>query len=104
MTEASTANEASNDVMERTKEEFGDAEKGYTVKVETEDSVDAFEERTVGTVFHKEESSSSSSCGVQGQDMGKIKDIKVKIPKMKISKKLSVNTKENPFSCYIKVL
>ena len=101
MTEASTANEASND-LERTKEEFGDAEMGDAVKVETEDPVDAFEERTVGTVFHKGESSSSSSCGVHDQDMGKIKDVKVKIPKLKISKKLSVNTKANPFSCDIK--
>ena len=95
MTEA--ANEASNGVTERIKEEFEEA-----VKVETEDTVDAFEEITFGNVFHNGGASLSPSCRVLGQDMGKIKDIKRKIPKMKISKKLSVNTKANPFSCDIK--
>ena len=83
------------------KEELEGADMGDSVKVETEDTVDAFEDVTLGKVFHNGESSLSSSCVTHCQDMGMIKDVQVKIPKLKTGKKVSVHKKETPFSCDI---
>ena len=63
------------------------------VKDETEDVVEAFEVIADGQAFHVE-SSLSTSCKVNWQDIGKIKDVQVKIPKLKIGEKLSLFTRK----------
>ena len=95
------ANEARNDATERMTEELEAADVGNSVKVETEDIVEAFEEVTVGNVFHNVESSKSFISTALWQNKEKVKDVQVKIPKLKIGKKRSVDntTKEKRFSC-----
>ena len=71
------------------------------IKEEAEDVVEAMEGITVGEVFHVVESSLDTICN--WQDVGKInKDAQVKIPKLKMGKKLSLNIKEGIFVCYVK--
>ena len=61
----------------------------------TEDMVEAFEGITVGKAFHDVESSLSTSCKVHWQDRGEIKDVQVKISKLKMGEENSLHIKED---------
>jgi len=88
--EAADTHEESSDVQVSVKQEleFADIGDPLIIKEETEDGVDEFEGITVGKAFHQVESSLSTSCKENWQNMGKInKDVQVKIPKLKMGQK-----------------
>jgi len=100
--EAATAHRADSDVHEGVREDLESAEEDDATKIKEnseEDVVEAFEGVTVGKAFHNVESSLSSSCKIHWQDVWKIKDVEVKISKLKMGEKLSLQPKEKIVAC-----
>jgi len=100
--EAATAHRADGDVHEGVREDLESAEEDDATKIKEnseEDVVEAFEGVTVGKAFHNVESSLSSSCKIHWQDVWKIKDVEVKICKLKMGEKLSLQPKEKIVAC-----
>jgi len=81
-------------------ENSGDIDDPLDIKEETEDVVEALEGITVGEAFHVE-SCLNTICS--RLNMGKInKEVQVKIPKLKIVGKRSLDIKERIFACHVK--
>ena len=99
--EAAVAHRADRDVHENVKEDLEGAEvdNAMNIQVEAENVVEAFEGTTVGKVFRNVGPALSTLCKENWLDMGKIKDVQVKIPKLRMGEKLSVHAKEKIIAC-----
>ena len=99
--EAAVAHRADRDVHENVKEDLEGAEvdNAMNIQVEAENVVEAFEGTTVGKVFRNVGPAFSTLCKGNWLDMVKIKDVQVKIPKLRMGEKLSVHAKEKIIAC-----
>ena len=68
-------------------------------EAEEEDVLEAFEGITVGKVFHNVESSMSTDCRLYLHDVGKIKVVQKKIPKLKTREGLPLRHQREIITC-----